>query len=111
MSVRFSNAIAEHPRSSASWTSSSADAPSRERVTAVIPYFGYARQDRKDQPRVPITAKLVANLITTAGAEVGVSSAGALTLTYPPGRKRLVGVRLVADVIEPERELHVLLVK
>ena len=41
---------------------------SAQRVTAVIPYFGYARQDRKDQPRVPITAKLVANLITTAGA-------------------------------------------
>jgi ribose-phosphate pyrophosphokinase len=39
------------------------------RITAVIPYFGYARQDRKDQPRVPITAKLVANLITTAGAD------------------------------------------
>ncbi|MBN2572024.1 MAG: ribose-phosphate pyrophosphokinase [Ignavibacteriales bacterium] len=39
------------------------------RVTAVIPYFGYARQDRKDQPRVPITAKLVANLITIAGAD------------------------------------------
>lgn len=39
------------------------------RVTAVIPYFGYARQDRKDQPRVPISAKLVANLITTAGAD------------------------------------------
>ena len=38
------------------------------RVTAVIPYFGYARQDRKLKPRVPITAKLVANLITTAGA-------------------------------------------
>ena len=38
------------------------------RITAVIPYFGYARQDRKDQPRVPITAKLVANLITMAGA-------------------------------------------
>lgn len=38
------------------------------RVTAVIPYFGYARQDRKDQPRVPITAKLMADLITTAGA-------------------------------------------
>jgi ribose-phosphate pyrophosphokinase len=35
----------------------------------VIPYFGYARQDRKDQPRVPITAKLMANLMTTAGAE------------------------------------------
>jgi ribose-phosphate pyrophosphokinase len=42
---------------------------SARRVTAVIPYFGYARQDRKDQPRVPITAKLVANLLTTAGAD------------------------------------------
>ncbi|MCZ6780975.1 MAG: ribose-phosphate pyrophosphokinase [Nitrospirae bacterium] len=39
------------------------------RITAVIPYFGYARQDRKDQPRVPITAKLVADLITTAGTD------------------------------------------
>ena len=41
---------------------------SARRVTAVVPYFGYARQDRKDQPRVPITAKLVGNLITVAGA-------------------------------------------
>jgi ribose-phosphate pyrophosphokinase len=41
---------------------------SAERVTAVIPYFGYARSDKKDRPRVPIAAKLVANLITTAGA-------------------------------------------
>jgi ribose-phosphate pyrophosphokinase len=39
------------------------------RLCVVIPYLGYARQDRKDAPRVPITAKLVANLITTAGAE------------------------------------------
>lgn len=39
------------------------------RITAVIPYYGYARQDRKDQSRVPITAKLVANLITAAGAD------------------------------------------
>jgi len=39
------------------------------RITAVIPYFGYARQDRKDQPRVPITAKLVANLLAAAGAD------------------------------------------
>ena len=39
------------------------------RVTAVIPYFGYARQDRKDQPRVPIGARLMANLITKAGAD------------------------------------------
>ena len=42
---------------------------SATRVTAVLPYFGYARQDRKDEPRVPITAKLVADLITTAGAD------------------------------------------
>ncbi len=41
---------------------------SAKRITAVIPYFGYARQDRKDQPRVPITAKLTANLLTSAGA-------------------------------------------
>jgi len=41
---------------------------SASRVTAVIPYFGYARQDRKDQPRVPITAKLVANILCGAGA-------------------------------------------
>lgn len=41
---------------------------SAKRVTAVIPYFGYARQDRKPGPRTPISAKLVANLITTAGA-------------------------------------------
>ena len=42
---------------------------SASKVAAVIPYFGYARQDRKDQPRVSITAKLVANLITEAGAD------------------------------------------
>jgi len=42
---------------------------SAERITAVIPFFGYARQDRKDQPRVPITAKLVANLLSAAGVQ------------------------------------------
>jgi ribose-phosphate pyrophosphokinase len=42
---------------------------SARRITAVIPYFGYARQDRKTAPRAPISAKLVANLITTAGAD------------------------------------------
>ncbi len=42
---------------------------SARRVTAVVPYYGYQRQDRKDQPRVPITAKLAANLITVAGAD------------------------------------------
>jgi len=42
---------------------------SAQRVTAVVPYYGYARQDRKDEGRVPITAKLTANMITTAGAD------------------------------------------
>jgi len=42
---------------------------SARRVTAVLPYYGYARQDRKDKPRVPITSKLVADLITAAGAD------------------------------------------
>jgi ribose-phosphate pyrophosphokinase len=42
---------------------------SARRITAVVPYYGYARQDRKDEGRVPVTAKLVANIITTAGAD------------------------------------------
>ena len=42
---------------------------SAKRITAVLPYFGYARQDRKPGPRTPISAKLVANLITQAGAD------------------------------------------
>jgi ribose-phosphate pyrophosphokinase len=42
---------------------------SARRVTVVIPYYGYARQDRKDQPRVPISARLMANIIETAGAD------------------------------------------
>jgi ribose-phosphate pyrophosphokinase len=42
---------------------------SARRITAVIPYFGYSRQERKDQPRVPISAKLVANFLTLAGAD------------------------------------------
>src|SRR6202140_300693 len=46
---------------------------SADRITAVIPFFGYARQDRKDQPRVPITAKLVANLLVAAGTDRGLT--------------------------------------
>ena len=46
----------------------SAKRASADYITAVIPYFGYARQDRKDKPRVPISAKLIANLIVSAGA-------------------------------------------
>src|SRR6202047_131723 len=42
---------------------------SARRITAVVPYFGYSRQDRKDKPRVPISSKLVADLLTTAGAD------------------------------------------
>ena len=42
---------------------------SAQRITAVLPYYGYARQDRKDQPRVPITARLIANLLECAGAD------------------------------------------
>src|SRR5438067_10511416 len=42
---------------------------SARRITAVIPYYGYARQDRKDKPRVPISSKLIADLLTTAGAD------------------------------------------
>lgn len=42
---------------------------SADRITAVVPYYGYARKDRKDRPRVPISAKVVANLMTTAGAD------------------------------------------
>src|SRR5436853_2108350 len=46
---------------------------SADRITAVIPFFGYARQDRKDKPRVPITAKLIANLLYAAGVNRGLT--------------------------------------
>ena len=55
---------------------------SAARVTAVLPYYGYARQDRKDKPRVPITAKLVADLVTAAGADRIL----AMDLHAPPSR-------------------------
>ena len=52
------------------------------RITAVIPYFGYARQDRKAKSRDPISAKLVANLITTAGAAKAISEIGGAKKVY-----------------------------
>jgi hypothetical protein len=63
------------------------------RITAVIPYFGYARQDRKDQPRVAISAKLMANMISQAGADRVVSyKMNALETLY--------GAEVQEDVLE-----------
>ena len=57
------------------------------RITAVVPFFGYARQDRKDQPRVPITAKLVANLLTAAGVpSLPDTSTPVITIASSPKR-------------------------
>src|SRR5215472_1523815 len=55
---------------------------SAHRITAVLPYYGYARQDRKSSPRTPISAKLVANLITASGAD------RVLTLDLKPDRSK-----------------------
>ena len=67
---------------------------SADRITAVIPFFGYARQDRKDQPRVPITAKLVANLLTAAGVEPraddGSARAAGAGIFRHPGRSSVL---------------------
>ncbi len=74
---------------------------SAERITAVLPYYGYGRQDRKDKPRVPISAKLVAQLIETAGADrvmavdlhaaqiQGFFDVPVDHLVFPPGDDRL----------------------
>jgi ribose-phosphate pyrophosphokinase len=65
--IQSSNAPSEHLMELLMLIDAAKRASAR-RITAVMPYFGYARQDRKDQPRVAITAKLVANLLTVAGA-------------------------------------------
>ena len=71
---------------------------SAKRITAVIPYFGYARQDRKDEGRVPITAKLVANIIAVAGADRVLSidlHAAQQRIGHPQQGNRVAGTTLV----------------
>ena len=79
---------------------------SARRITAVIPYYGYARQDRKDQPRVPITAKLVANLITTASADRVITMdlhAGQIQGFFDIPLDHLYAVNVFADYIRRKR--------
>src|SRR5947207_1033667 len=75
---------------------------SARRITAVIPYFGYARQDRKSGSRTPISAKLVANLITHAGAD-RVLSGGAIARITASRLKELV----ITDSIQPTEAVRV----
>jgi len=79
---------------------------SARRITAVIPYYGYARQDRKDMPRVPITAKLVANLITTAGADRVLTMdlhAGQIQGFFDIPLDHLYAVNVVAPYVQRKR--------
>jgi ribose-phosphate pyrophosphokinase len=73
---------------------------SARRITAVVPYYGYARQDRKLQPREPITAKLVANLLTTAGADRMLTidlHAGQIQGFFDIPVDHLTGIKLMAE--------------
>jgi ribose-phosphate pyrophosphokinase len=82
---------------------------SADRITAVLPYFGYARQDRKDQPRVPITAKLVANLLTTAGANRVLTidlHAGQIQGFFDIPLDHLFAFKTFADYITKKLKLH-----
>ena len=86
---------------------------SARRITAVLPYYGYARQDRKDQPRVPITAKLVANLITEAGADRVLTMdlhAGQIQGFFDIPLDHLFAVNTFVDYFTKERVLHDLVV-
>ncbi|MGB7404464.1 MAG: ribose-phosphate pyrophosphokinase [Pacificimonas sp.] len=76
---------------------------SAKRITAVVPYYGYARQDRKPGPRTPISAKLVANLITTAGADRVLSvdlHAGQIQGFFDIPTDNLYGAPVMADDIK-----------
>ncbi len=82
---------------------------SAKRITAVIPYFGYARQDRKDQPRVPITARLVANLITVAGANRVLTMdlhAGQIQGFFDIPLDNLYGINAFLDYFAEKKALH-----
>lgn len=79
---------------------------SAKRITAVLPFFGYARQDRKDRPRVPITAKLVANLITTAGANRVLTMdlhAGQIQGFFDIPLDHLYSINVLADYIRKKK--------
>ena len=76
------------------------------RITAVVPYYGYARQDRKDQPRVPITAKLIANLITAAGTDRVLTidlHAGQIQGFFDIPLDHLFAVRVFIDYFENQK--------
>jgi ribose-phosphate pyrophosphokinase len=79
---------------------------SAKRVTAVMPFFGYARQDRKDRPRVPITAKLVANLLTEAGANRVLTMdlhAGQIQGFFDIPVDHLYSIRVVGDYLKKKQ--------
>lgn len=86
---------------------------SAQRITAVLPYFGYARQDRKDQPRVPITAKLVANLLTRAGADRIITidlHAGQIQGFFDIPLDHLYAVRIFAEYFQQKELENVVIV-
>jgi ribose-phosphate pyrophosphokinase len=87
---------------------------SAKRITAVIPYFGYARQDRKPGPRTPISAKLVANLITTAGANRVLSvdlHAGQIQGFFDIPTDNLYGAPVMAtDILERHADKNITVV-
>lgn len=86
---------------------------SASRVTAVLPFFGYARQDRKDKPRVPITAKLVANLITEAGADRVLTMdlhAGQIQGFFDIPVDHLYSINVLADYFRKKKLKHLVVV-
>ncbi len=86
---------------------------SPRRITAVLPYFGYARQDRKDQPRVPITAKLVANLLTRAGTDRVITidlHAGQIQGFFDIPLDHLYAVRIFAEYFQKKKISDIVIV-